>query len=80
MREGLAGAARLYPGQALRIGAQQRLEHFYAAFGFRTVSAPYQEDGIAHVEMLLARRESAAASSFAPSCANIAPSLTETWI
>ncbi len=54
MREGIAGAARLYPGQALRIGAQQRLECFYAEFGFRTVSAPYIEDGIAHVEMLLA--------------------------
>ncbi len=53
MREGLAGAARLYPDQALRIGAQQRLERFYATLGFRTVSAPYQEDGIAHVEMLL---------------------------
>jgi ElaA protein len=54
MREGLARAAQLYPGRALRIGAQQRLERFYAEFGFRTVSEPYQEDGIAHVEMLLA--------------------------
>ena len=54
MREGIAGAARHYPGQALRIGAQQRLERFYAEFGFRTVSAPYIEDGIAHVQMLLA--------------------------
>ena len=52
MREGLARAAQLYPGRALRIGAQQRLERFYAEFGFRTASEPYQEDGIAHVEML----------------------------
>jgi ElaA protein len=52
MREGLARAARLFPGRALRIGAQQRLERFYAEFGFRTASEPYQEDGIAHVEML----------------------------
>jgi ElaA protein len=52
MREALARAAMLYPGQAVRIGAQQRLEHFYVELGFRTVSAPYDEDGIAHVEML----------------------------
>src|SRR5271167_3276487 len=54
MAEGLARAAGLYPGRALRIGAQQRLERFYAEFGFRTVSPPYLEDGIAHVEMLSA--------------------------
>lgn len=52
MREALGRAALLYPGQALRIGAQQRLERFYAELGFRTVSAPYLEDGIVHVEML----------------------------
>jgi len=52
VREGLARTAALYPGRAVRIGAQQRLERFYAEFGFRTVSAPYEEDGIAHVEML----------------------------
>jgi ElaA protein len=52
MREGLARAASLWPRRALRIGAQQRLERFYAELGFRTVSAPYDEDGIPHVEML----------------------------
>ena len=51
-REGLARAALLYPGLAVRIGAQQRLERFYSELGFRTVSAPYEEDGVAHVEML----------------------------
>jgi ElaA protein len=54
MREGLERAARLYPQRAIRIGAQLRLERFYAEFGFSTVSAPYLEDGIAHVEMLRA--------------------------
>ena len=53
MREGLTRAALLYPGSAIRIRAQQRLERFYAELGFRTVSAPYDEDGIAHVDMLL---------------------------
>ncbi len=53
MREALARSAVLYPGCAVRIGAQQRLERFYVQLGFRTASAPYDEDGIAHVEMLL---------------------------
>jgi ElaA protein len=52
MREGLARAARLFPGAPIRIAAQQRLEAFYASLGFRTVSAPFDEDGIPHVEML----------------------------
>ena len=52
MAEGLARARDLYPGQAIRIGAQQRLERFYEELGFRTVSEPYQEDNITHVEML----------------------------
>ena len=52
MREGLLRATALYPGSPIRIGAQQRLERFYIELGFRTVSAPYDEDGIAHVEML----------------------------
>jgi ElaA protein len=54
MREGLERAGRLYPQHPIRIGAQLRLERFYAEFGFSTVSAPYDEDGIAHVEMLRA--------------------------
>jgi ElaA protein len=50
--EGLARSTALYPDEAIRIGAQCYLEHFYAGFGFRTVSPPYDEDGIPHVEML----------------------------
>ncbi len=49
---GIAHAERQHPGQRIRIGAQQYLEHFYAGFGFQTVSAPYEEDGIVHVDML----------------------------
>lgn len=51
---GIAHAQTLYPQQAIRIGAQQYLEKFYASFGFETVSATYLEDDIPHVEMLLA--------------------------
>jgi ElaA protein len=52
LAQGLTLAESLYPGQPIRIGAQQHLEAFYAGFGFVTVSAPYDEDGIMHVEML----------------------------
>jgi ElaA protein len=50
--QGLALARKLHPGHAIRIGAQAHLETFYAGFGFRTVSAPYDEDGILHIDML----------------------------
>jgi ElaA protein len=52
MVEALRRHERLYAGQPNRIGAQQRLEKFYRAFGFKTVSDTYMEDGIPHVEML----------------------------
>lgn len=41
-----------YPGQAVRIGAQQYLEKFYLSFGFTTASEMYLEDDIPHIEML----------------------------
>lgn len=52
MKEGLRKAAELYPGRAVRIGAQSRLERFYLSLGFRTVSPPYIEDEIEHLQML----------------------------
>ncbi len=51
MREAIARLEALWPGHAIRIGAQARLEDFYRGFGFETTSAPYDEDGIVHVEM-----------------------------
>lgn len=50
--QGILHAERQHPGHAIRIGAQQYLEAFYASFGFVTISAPYQEDDITHVDML----------------------------
>jgi len=41
-----------WPGVGVRISAQQRLEKFYLEFGFVTVSKPYLEDGIPHLEMI----------------------------
>ena len=52
MRQAIAHTDKLWPGKALRIGAQRYLERFYGGFGFETVSEPYDEDGIMHVEML----------------------------
>ena len=52
MREGLRRAAAEYPAQPVRIGAQRYLERFYESLGFHVASAPYDEDGIEHVQML----------------------------
>lgn len=52
MARGVALADELYPSYANRIGAQAYLEKFYASFGFATITAPYDEDGILHVDML----------------------------
>jgi ElaA protein len=49
---GIELAERQHPGHRIRIGAQQYLERFYQGFGFETISAPYDEDGIMHVDML----------------------------
>ena len=52
VRRVLEHSAQVFPGQGLRISAQQRLVRFYAEFGFEAIGEPYLEDGIAHVEML----------------------------
>lgn len=52
LARGIEFAERQHPGHRIRIGAQQYLERFYAGFGFATVSKPYDEDGILHVDML----------------------------
>jgi len=52
MSEALRRVESLAPGQAIKIAAQRRLEKFYLELGFRTVSAPYEDDGIIHVDMV----------------------------
>ena len=63
MREGLARAASVWRGRAIRISAQQRLEAFYSSLGFASVGAPYVEDGIDHIEMLRAAHDSSSAGN-----------------
>ncbi|HSV69495.1 MAG TPA: GNAT family N-acetyltransferase [Methylibium sp.] len=48
----VAQASALWPGLAVRISAQHRLERFYAEAGFQSVGAPYLEDDLPHIEML----------------------------
>ena len=52
LAQGIAHAERQHAGHRIRIGAQQHLEKFYAGFGFSTISEPYDEDGIMHIDML----------------------------
>ena len=52
LRRALASVTQQWGPQAIRIGAQARLENFYRQHGFETTGAPYIEDGIAHIEML----------------------------
>jgi ElaA protein len=52
MAQAIRHAERQFPNHRIRISAQQYLTRFYAGFGFQPTSAPYDEDGIAHVEML----------------------------
>ncbi|WP_172561686.1 GNAT family N-acetyltransferase [Vibrio furnissii] len=51
IREALQQCQSLWPKQAIEIGAQAHLSEFYACHGFVRTSAPYLEDGIAHVDM-----------------------------
>ncbi len=51
MQEAIAQCEHLWPGQAIAIQAQAYLLDFYASFGFVSKSSPYDEDGIAHIDM-----------------------------
>ena len=51
MEEGITRLRTLYPYTPIRISAQQYLVAFYTSLGFQSVSEPYDEDGIPHVEM-----------------------------
>lgn len=54
VRRAIGHCAELFPGEAIRISAQSRLEAFYQGFGFEIVGERYLEDGIPHTEMLRA--------------------------
>ena len=54
MVEALRRTEQMMPGQPIKIAAQRRLEKFYTGFGFNSISEPYEEDGILHIDMLRA--------------------------
>lgn len=51
MQQGLERCTQLHPGAAVYLSAQQHLERFYASIGFVRLGEPYDEDGIAHLDM-----------------------------
>jgi ElaA protein len=51
MGEGMRRCGERYAGLLVRVSAQQHLERFYEGLGFRRVGAPYDEDGITHIDM-----------------------------
>ena len=52
MREAVRALEGQWGPQAIRIGAQARLQAFYEQHGFVRDGEPYVEDGIPHIEML----------------------------
>ncbi len=52
-RQTLHLAAELHPRKEIKVQAQTYLEPFYQAFGFKTISDPYPDFGVMHVDMIL---------------------------
>ena len=48
-----AALADAHPAHEIKIQGQCYLEKFYQSFGFKTVTAPYPDWGIMHVDMVL---------------------------
>jgi ElaA protein len=55
MDEALRLCRERRPGQPLVLSAQIHLVRFYESFGFATVSAPYDDCGVAHIDMAMHR-------------------------
>ncbi|RPH36982.1 GNAT family N-acetyltransferase [bacterium] len=56
MQEGIRRTRELYPGQAIKLSAQRYLEGFYGSLGFIINGEPYEEDGIPHINMVMAQK------------------------
>ena len=55
LEQALAWAEQNFAGMAIRLSAQTDRQGLYAAFGFQCCSAPYDDGGIAHIEMVRER-------------------------
>jgi ElaA protein len=54
MQQSIAACRKLFGNGTIRIGAQLYLKQFYASLGFIPTGGIYPEDGIEHIQMLLA--------------------------
>jgi len=54
MAEALARCRRDYPASAVTLSAQTYLGPLYTSLGFRRTSAPYDDYGVPHIDMMLA--------------------------
>jgi ElaA protein len=52
MHEALSFCRDRFPGQPIALGAQLHLAAFYGSFGFAAVSDPYDDFGVAHIDMV----------------------------
>jgi len=52
MEVALERAAQIYPHRDVGVSAQTYLEPFYQSLGFATVSAPYDDCGVPHIDMV----------------------------
>ena len=53
MSQALLFCRERYPGQPIALSAQLYLVPFYQRFGFAAVSDPYDDFGVAHIDMML---------------------------
>lgn len=53
MHEALLFCRDRYPRQPIALGAQLHLAALYRSFGFATASDPYDDFGVAHIDMVL---------------------------
>ncbi|WP_077035380.1 GNAT family N-acetyltransferase [Pelomonas sp. KK5] len=51
MQRAIDECSARWPGLPIDIGAQAHLQRFYASLGFVQRGEPYDEDGIAHIDM-----------------------------
>jgi ElaA protein len=54
MNLAILNCQRLHPSHSIKIGAQFYLKSFYESFGFVSIGAAYDEDGIEHIHMIKA--------------------------
>ena len=52
MKQAMQYIAQHYPEQDVQLAAQFYLRSFYEKFGFTSISEPYDDDGIKHIDMI----------------------------